>query len=227
MKGILNQSDISTRVNLLVEQSHQSSNKFAKEVGIDTSNFSRKLKGSLPWTINDVNKISTNLNVRKSWLVDGTGEMFKAPEEMLDNIPVTTSKNKDNGIPLIPTHAMAGVLSVDSIPINEWDIEDRYIIPAFKKSDFCIRVEGDSMQPRYNTGDIIACTRVPLSNLWFQWGKVYVLDTRQGALVKHIEKGRDDKHITLVSDNPSYKPFEIPVSEIFGIAIVNGLIRVE
>ena len=42
-----------------------------------------------------------------------------------------------------------------------------------------------------------------------------------------IEKGSDDDHILLVSDNPDYKPFEIPTSEIFGVAIVNGLIRVE
>ena len=153
----------------------------------------------------------------------------KKHDDMLDNLSLTTYKtsNKNGGIPLIPTSAMAGALGGDSITINEWDIEDYYVIPAFKKSDFCIRVDGDSMQPRYMRGDILACTRVPLSNLWFQWGKVYIIDTRQGVLVKHVEKGNDSNHIKLVSDNTDYKPFEIPISELFGLAIVNGVIRVE
>lgn len=150
-------------------------------------------------------------------------------DEIRDSVSLMSYKvpNKNLGIPLIPTSAMAGVLGGDSITINEWDIEDYYVIPAFKKSDFCIRVDGDSMQPKYLRGDILACTRVPLSNLWFQWGKIYIIDTRQGVLVKHVEKGTDDEHIKLVSDNPDYKPFEIPTSELFGLAIVNGVIRVE
>ena len=45
--------------------------------------------------------------------------------------------------------------------------------------------------------------------------------------MKHVEKGSDKDHITLVSDNREYKPFEIPTSEVFGVAIINGLIRVE
>lgn len=221
----INQKKITKRVDELIEE-FQSARAFAIRIGIDPGNLNKKRSGAQPWTVADINKMSAKLNLRKSWIIDGEGEKFKAPEEMLENIPVT-SKNKSKGIPLIPTSAMAGALSGDSITINEWDIEDHYTIPAFKKSDFCIRVDGDSMEPRYLRGDIIACTRVPLSDIWFQWGAIYVISTRQGTLVKHIEKGKDDKHITLVSDNQNYKPFEIPVSEIFGVAIVNGLIRVE
>lgn len=228
MEAVFDQKEIVVRIEKLIFDSKLTPRRFAIEVGVDTSNFSRKLKGTLPWTINDINKISEKLRIRKDWLLEGVGQMMKAPDEALDQIPaMPTKQNNHDGIPLIPTSAMAGALSGDSITINEWDIETRIVVPVFKKSDFCIRIEGDSMQPRYCRGDIIACTRVPLSDLWFQWGKIYVIDTRQGALVKHIEKGKDDDHILLVSDNPDYKPFEIATSELFGVAIVNGLIRVE
>jgi len=223
----LNQEGLSKRIEELVSQ-YQSSRAFAVEIGLDPGNFKKKRDGQQPWTVKDVNKISEKLRIRKGWLLDGEGQMMKAPDEALDQIPAMPTKlNNHDGIPLIPTSAMAGALSGDSITINEWDIETRIVVPVFKKSDFCIRVDGDSMTPRYLRGDILACTRVPLTDLWFQWGKVYCVDTRQGALIKHVEKGGDDDHILLVSDNPDYKPFEIATSELFGVAIVNGLIRVE
>ena len=224
----INQDGLSERINVLMNEAGMTNRRFALSVGIDPSGFDKKTKGIQTWTVNDVSKICEKMKVRKGWLLDGEGQMMKAPDEILDHIPAMPSKpNCKEGIPLIPTSAMAGALGGDSITINEWDVEDFYVIPAFKKSDFCIRVDGDSMQPKYLRGDILACTRVPLSDLWFQWGRVYVLSTRQGALVKHVEKGSDNDHITLVSDNPDYKPFEIPTSELFGLAIVNGVIRVE
>ena len=136
-------------------------------------------------------------------------------------------KFNDASIPLIPTNALAGYLSEESITINKQYIIDYYRIPSFNNSDFCIRIEGDSMEPKYYRGDIIACKSVPLTNIWFQWGKVYVIETRQGVLVKHIEKGSDNDHITLVSANQNYPAFEIPISELFCVAIVNGLVRGE
>jgi phage repressor protein C with HTH and peptisase S24 domain len=225
-----NNEGIIQRINELIEESGLKKSRFAVEVGINASNFGKKLEGKLGFSNMDFKLISKKTNVRIGWLATGEGQKFKAPEEFIeqakrDSMP--TKLNNHDGIPLIPTSAMAGALSGDSITINEWDIETRIVVPVFKKSDFCIRVDGNSMTPRYLRGDILACTRVPLTDLWFQWGKVYCVDTRQGALIKHVEKGKDDDHILLVSDNPDYKPFEIATSELFGVAIVNGLIRVE
>ena len=222
------QKNMTARIMELVNHFGHTPKTFALKADIELSLFERKMKGQAVWSVADVHKICDTFRIRKGWLVDGTGEKGRVPDEFLEMIPARrTYIPQEQGIPLIPVSAMAGALSGDSTTINEWDIEERYIIPAFKKSDFCIRIDGDSMQPRYCRGDIVACTRVPLTDIWFQWGKIYVIDTRQGVLVKHVEKGSDENHITLVSDNPEYKPFEIPTSELFGVAIVNGLIRVE
>jgi len=230
-----NDDTMQIRIRQLMEDSGLTTSDFAQKVGIDASDFEKKLSGESEISDEDLMSISKALNVRLGWLLTGSGQVGILSDELrmrtaIDVYRAQINKAHDEeqkGIPLIPTSAMAGALSGDSITINEWDIETRLVVPVFKKSDFCIRIEGDSMQPRYCRGDIIACTRVPLSDLWFQWGKIYVIDTRQGALVKHIEKGKDDDHILLVSDNPDYKPFEIATSELFGVAIVNGLIRVE
>ena len=83
------------------------------------------------------------------------------------------------------------------------------------------------MQPKYYSGDIIACKNLPLSDIFFQWGKVYVIDTDQGALIKKVEQGNSDDTITLVSENPTYKPFEVPRQSIYHISLVLGVIRAE
>lgn len=54
---------------------------------------------------------------------------------------------------------------------------EKYIVPEFKNADFLTRVQGDSMEPEFFSGDIVACEKVTMDKLWFQWGKTYVMRT--------------------------------------------------
>ena len=135
------------------------------------------------------------------------------------------AKNPQEGIPLIPFSAMAGALTGEQTAF-EYECE-RYVVPAFKGADFLMPIKGISMQPTYLSGDIVACQKVPMTSIFFQWNKPYVLDTAQGPLVKRIKPGSDKEHVTIVSDNPEYDPFELPISEIHAVALVIGLIRLE
>ena len=137
------------------------------------------------------------------------------------------SNNHQFGIPLIPIDAMAGVGVNTGIQITSENIELTYLVPDFKGADFMIRVKGDSMYPRYNSGDIVACKKLNIRDVFFQWNKVYVLDTDQGAILKRVSKASDQDKIMAVSDNESYAPFELKLSQIHGIAIVVGVIRPE
>lgn len=129
------------------------------------------------------------------------------------------------GIPLIPTSAMAGAFTSD-ISFMEYECE-HYFIPDFKGADFLIRVKGDSMQPTYYSGDIVACQKIPMNDIFFQWNKTYVLDTNQGPIIKRVLPGKDDDHIRIVSDNTKYPPFELEKSYLHAIALVRGIIRLE
>ena len=141
-------------------------------------------------------------------------------------IPTATpAQNNTDGIPLIPFSAMAGALT-DERTALEYECE-RYVVPAFKGADFLMTIKGTSMQPTYNSGDIVACQRVPMTSIFFQWNKPYVLDTAQGPLVKRVKPGADKNHLTLVSDNPDYDPFQLPLEQVNAVALVIGLIRLE
>ncbi len=154
------------------------------------------------------------------WLITGEGSMIKNSEA-----EVATSSKDGTGIPLIPVDAMAGCFTGEqAVLLQECE---RYVVPAFSNADFLIHVSGDSMVPRYFSGDMVACKRLSLTDIFFQWGKVYVIDTDQGALIKKVEPGTTDESIMLVSENEKYKPFELPRRSIYRIALVLGLIRVE
>lgn len=120
---------------------------------------------------------------------------------------------------------MAGAFTSD-ISVMEYECE-RYVVPSFEGADFLIPVKGDSMQPTYLSGDLVACQKMSLADIFFQWNKTYVLDTDQGALIKRVCQGSDTDHILLVSDNECYPPFELSLSHLHAIALVRGIIRLE
>ena len=167
-------------------------------------------------------------DVNIEWLITGKGDMLRNKEVVTQRkaepaLPVL--ENSHEGIPLIPLSAMAGAFTGET-SVMEYECE-RYVIPAFKGADFLIPVKGDSMQPTYYPGDLVACQRIPLNDLFFQWNKTYVLDTKQGSLIKRVRRGSDDDHVLIVSDNAEYEPFELEKSQFYGVALVRGLVRLE
>lgn len=174
-------------------------------------------------------------DINPMWLLTGEGSMIKsdnnnmvsepAPEYELRNNEKKVYKSDERSIPLVPISAMAGFFRGET-KIMEYECE-QYVIPVFRDAEFLIPVKGTSMMPLYQSGDIVACKRVPMTDLFFQWNHAYVIDTDQGVLIKRIRPGRDDRHVLIVSENADYEPFELSVDRIYGVAIVLGTIRLE
>jgi len=172
------------------------------------------------------NKVKVSCpGINPEWLLTGKGEPKLSDEKPVTIKKVDMKNNPTDGIPLIPVSAFAG-FGKGEMQIMEYDCE-RYVVPMFKEAEFLIQVKGSSMTPKYNSGDLVACKKIPPNDIFFQWNKVYVLDTVQGALVKRIKKGSDSEHILIVSDNEKYEPFELSTNQINGIAIVVGVLRLE
>lgn len=166
-----------------------------------------------------------------SWLLTGEGNMCRneesPPAEPIDgSIPLAhPAHSPGEGIPLIPISAMAGAFTGEHT-VLEYECE-RFVVPTFKGAEFLISVKGSSMYPKYNSGDIVACKRLSMSDIFFQWNKVYVLDTDQGPLIKRVKPGSDTGHVLIVSDNVHYEPFELALEQIHHVALVIGVIRLE
>lgn len=208
---------------LISHYANGNKSKFATLLGVSPQSISTWLARNTF----DIDKIYANcVGVSGDWLLTGDGSMLKTEHTKEVMTPVAhQTDNPKEGIPLIPFSAMAGALTGEQ-SVLEYECE-RYVVPAFNGADFLMPVKGDSMTPTFLSGDIVACQRVPMSGLFFQWNKPYVLDTAQGAIIKRIKPGSDKQHVLIVSDNKEYDPFELPYEDIYAVALVIGIIRLE
>ena len=220
---------VKERILQFLDEKEISKTLFFNKVGISPSNFKGAGKKSSIGSDLVVKILTEYPELSPEWLMLGEGEMLRDPSKQAANDQkkeIIPSHTPQEGIPLIPIEAWAGALSGEDYSIMESDCE-RYIVPSIKDADFLITVRGDSMTPKYYSGDIVACRKVFLRDLWFQWGKVYIIDTDQGSVLKRVKRGSTDDTITLVSENPEYEPFELRKYQIYNIAIVQGVIRAE
>lgn len=160
--------------------------------------------------------------VSPEWLLTGNGEMIKQEEKELDrkeNISVEVKELK----PRIPYDAKAGKLTemVDGVTIAQCEMKPT--VHAFPNYDFTIIVTGESMIPKYVSGDEVACLRINQAS-FIQWGRVHVLDTTQGVIIKQIYE--EGEYIRCVSYNSvEYPDFRIHKNEIRSYNLVVGLLR--
>lgn len=224
--------NVSIRFDTLVKALGHTVSSFARALGYERSDKLYNIqKGKYFPSFDILQDITKNfVDVNIDWLITGNGDMFKTCTTPLlkddqTTVAIGTRSDKNEGIPLIPIDAMAGMLSGDDHSIMEYECE-YYVIPMFKGAEFLIQVKGDSMRPQYYSGDIVACKRLPLDT-FFQWNRTYVIDSEQGVLIKKVEAGSDNEHILLVSESKEYRPFEIAKEKIYSLALVIGVVRAE
>lgn len=212
-------SEIKPRIIQVLEYKSIPKEEFYIKIGMTSASF----RGSAKYTpLNSTaieNILSEIPDLNAVWLLTGKGNMLDEENQHI------TKKKVEKEIetrPRIPYDAAAGSLSValDGITIDH--CEQLPVIRAFAKYDFTIIAKGDSMLPEFHSGDELACLYVKDSK-FIQWGRVHVLDTSQGVVVKRIFKG-DDCFICR-SDNPNYPEFNIDGSELYNVALVIGVIR--
>lgn len=201
----------------------QFENKTFKQIFEETKFLLRKNQGEMAIALGISPQYMSDLvNGRKPKSEQKYAELML---KMCEQVKETELSNISQGIPLIPAEAMAGYLNGEiMVSPSEYDY---FNLPNFQKADFMITVRGDSMTPKYTSGDIVICKNLYLNDIFFQWGKTYVVNTEQGALIKKVMPGEDNDHIKLVSENPEYPPIEIERSIIYQIALVLGTIRFE
>jgi len=147
--------------------------------------------------------------------------------EMLDSLTATKPEGKekkveamarrDGDLPLrvrlIPFEARGGMIGDFVDGVMDYDCE--MVVSPIKGVDFAMTVTGDSMAPEYNPGDRILIKRID-PNLFIEWGRVYVLDTPNGAVIKKLERSDEPGYVTCISINPEVSPFQVNVNAVRG-----------
>jgi phage repressor protein C with HTH and peptisase S24 domain len=168
--------------------------------------------------LNNVLTVFPELN--REWLLYGEGSMLN--EDLSCTSSLKKKEEKSDTRPRIPYDAAAGTLTETIEGVTEYQCEEVPVISAFPKYDFTIRIVGRSMEPEYFAGDEVACLKVN-EKRFLQWGRVHVLDTTQGVVIKRIYDNGDC--ITCRSYNPEFPDFSIPKEDIRSYNLVVGSLR--
>lgn len=188
--------------------------KFAENVGLSRGFVNNIVNSIQPKTLHKIAMYYPDLNT--SWLLTGDGEMLKEQSPAEDI--AEESIDREYTTYLLPLSAMAGQLSglaTDGV----FQSECEKIISPIKGVDFAITIHGDSMHPEYPSGSRILIKKINPS-IFIEWGKVYVLDTDNGVVVKEIHKCENkENYITCHSINPDPKfaDFDVNINEIHGM----------
>lgn len=156
--------------------------------------------------IKRIGEISPHISL--DWLMYGKGDM------MAKEVCAETR-------PRIPQSVAAGALNGFAKGIMEYECEQVPVVHSLPRYDFTMIIKGDSMEPKFEGGDEIAIKKVTDV---IEWGKVYVLDTSDGAVLKRLYD--DGDNYRCVSYNKEYPDFSVSKSSVFGVYRVVGLIRI-
>lgn len=184
---------------------------FGRRIGVSGAYVTSMRKSIQPDKIEKIKKEFPDLDV--DWLITGKGAMNKISLEA-----VATGGETRPRLPLNATGGQNELL--DGITLAQ--CEQVPVVPMFPNYTFTMRVTGESMQPYINPGDEVACLKID-EPTFLQWGRIHVLSTSQGVVIKKIYDAGDG--IRCVSLNSDYPDFVIPKKEIFSYNLVVGLLR--
>lgn len=117
-------------------------------------------------------------------------------------------------VPLIPISAQGGTLNDFTMSVMECDCEK--VISPIKGVDYAMTVSGDSMSPEYPSGCQILIKKIN-ERAFIDWGKVFVLDTVNGTIIKKLMPTNDPDKVLCVSINPNYPSFEVCLEHVTGV----------
>lgn len=208
--------------------------------GLNIRSFSIKIGLDKPQALYDIQKgktksISSSMAIKilsvfpeinKIWLLTGEGEMLSnkgQPSSAVDHTArlLSDSDNEDQKIHytyLLPMRALGGrlALSADSAMIHDCE----KIVSPIGKVDFAITISGESMSPEYPNGSQVLVKKIN-ERAFIEWGRVYVLDTVNGPVIKKLMPCKSDHgSVECVSINTEFPPFNVNLSDVYGVYLV-------
>lgn len=188
----------------------------AEAIGATAPNVSSALKGDEKFlTDSFIARFSEAFEeVSSHWLLTGEGEMLRGNEA--EGVVVAGRKSEDEVslVPLLPIAAQGGSLNDFVVSVKENDCER--VVSPIRGADFAMPVAGDSMAPEYPAGSQIFIKKIN-ERAFIDWGKVYVLDTCNGSVIKRVFPSDNAEKVKCVSINPEYPPFEVSYEDIYGM----------
>ena len=187
-------------------------NKVTNSLGLSVGTLGKSRKENRDLSdrnIESILKFYTDLN--RTWLLTGEGEMLTGTQT---EQTIQSSTDDVHLIPLLPVSAQGGSLNDFVVSIKESSCEK--IISPIKGADYAMSVSGESMAPEYPSGSQILIKRI-YEKAFIDWGRVYVLDTCNGTVIKRLFPSEKADKVLCKSINPEFPPFEVSLSDVYAV----------
>lgn len=188
---------------------------FEQRCDLSTGYVTSMRKGYGSEKLNNVLTAFPELN--REWLLYGEGDMLSStssaqPQPSVKNERVTDDEAYK--VPLVPISALAGSLNDFSLSVKRDDCET--VISPIKDIDMAIKISGDSMEPEYPSDSQVFVKKIN-ERAFLEWGRVYVLNTCNGIVIKRLMPTNDPNTVLCESINPKYPPFEVNLENVNGV----------
>lgn len=164
----------------------------AKRIGVHESSINKYEKGLVDIPLSKISELARVLKVTEAYLM-GWEEKSEQPPQGLQ-IPVLGTVAAG-----IPISAVEDILDYEEVP-QSWESQGEF---------FGLRIKGDSMEPRMESGDVVIVRQQSDAN---SGDTVIVLVNGDDATCKRLQK--TDNGIMLVSTNPKYPPMFYSTEDI-------------
>lgn len=188
---------------------------FEQRCDLSTGYVTSMRKGYGSEKLNNVLTAFPELN--REWLLYGEGDMLSSTSSAQPQPSVKNERVVDDEaykVPLVPVSALAGSLNDFSLSVKRDDCET--VISPIKDIDMAIKISGDSMEPEYPSDSQVFVKKVN-ERAFLEWGRVYVLNTCNGIVIKRLMPTNDPNTVLCESINPKYPPFEVNLENVNGV----------
>lgn len=145
-------------------------------------------------------------HINENWLITGKGNYYTDQAEKQQLIVPASAEERSQGVPYVNIN-LADLSHIASSLLHE-KAEYYVNFRPFNDCDAYLPVYGDSMYPKYASGEIIAVREV-LNKEIIQWGEAYLViadeDANNITTVKLLFEHTSQHKIVLRASNPNYK----------------------
>ena len=191
MSNLGNKKTMSNNLTKYLKINKVSRTQLSESLGISYSTISDWINGKSYPRIDKIELMANYFGINKSDLVEDHFEDIK-PQGI--KIPVLGTVAAG-----IPISAVEDILDYEEIP-QSWQNQGEF---------FALKIKGDSMEPRMESGDVVIVKQQSDAN---SGDTVIVLVNGDDATCKRLEK--TDNGIMLVSTNPKYPPMFYSLEDI-------------
>lgn len=199
----------------------------AEILQIGQNTYSMIENGRIKLTDRNRLKITEKFSINPIWLDTGIGDMIL--DYSSDHLKKKVSeRDQIKGVPYF-TKPISGptVISVSDMAQEE----PEYIIDyqPFNDCTFYRPVYGESMSPKFNPGDTVACKKISNKNM-ILYGQSYLCIVSQGSdfyeTIKIIRRHSEDESLLVLQPlNPNYDESVISSDSISELYIIKGKIE--